>query len=38
MKERAAGIGWSLDIFSSPGEGTRVIAQKTANEKGSSDG
>ncbi len=28
MQERAAGIGWTLRVDSSPGNGTRVLAQK----------
>ena len=28
MQERAAGIGWTLHVDSSPGNGTRVLAQR----------
>jgi signal transduction histidine kinase len=37
MKERAAGIGWTLDIVSKPGEGTLVVARKKEDGKGISD-
>jgi signal transduction histidine kinase len=34
MKERAAGIGWSLEVKSQPGGGTRISVEKSGIEKG----
>ena len=37
MKERAAEIGWSLNVDSKPGKGTRILVQKNKQEKGNSN-
>jgi len=34
MHERAAGIGWKLQVDSSPGKGTRVLVWKASGEEG----
>jgi signal transduction histidine kinase len=34
MRERAAEIGWSLKVSSSPGAGTRVVAEQVSGEEG----
>jgi signal transduction histidine kinase len=38
MRERAAEIGWSLTVDSSPGAGTRVVAEETSSEGGRDSG
>ena len=35
MRERAAGIGWNLEIESRPGGGTRIVVLKNEDGKGS---
>ena len=37
MRERAAEIGWSLTVDSSPGAGTRVVAEEVLSQEGGSD-
>ncbi len=37
MKERAAEIGWSLEVESSTGNGTRILVRKNKQEKGNSN-
>lgn len=38
MKERAAEIGWQLEIVSQPGQGTRILVKQSRQEKGSANG
>jgi signal transduction histidine kinase len=37
MKERVAEIGWSLEVESKPGKGTRILVWKNKQEKGDSN-